>query len=797
MDTTRPTINCASNKVVECGSPWTFDPPTAPADACGTNKVIVLGTVTNALCGNTFSATRTWAAIDACNNTNTCTQTVTVMDTTIPTIACATNKVIILGTSWTFDPPVAPADACGTNRVIILSTFSNTICGNNFTVTRIWAAIDACNNSNTCSQIVTVIDTAPPAVVINAQCSSQIIENGQSAGLSGSITNTGSVGLTNVQVIEVGSGNVLATIPLLAPGATASYSGSYTNTETNCVNHTVTDTIRVVGTNLCNLNQAVSVAASCNFNIACPAICVVKEIACYQGTNAQGAEMCGAFGKSATGVQGDTQNPAFCYRITVTNCGAITLTNIVVIDDRYGDLTTNVFAGLPPVLAPGSSATFAFKADLNVVTIPGAGVLVTNVVTVSAQSGQSGRVVGAQDAAVADIVSAGIAGQQEYSIDGGAPTNCLRLDSDPHNVVTYVLIQNTGSADLMNLMVTGDGLNPCSSVAGPFSVASGTSLLAAVCTNSAYLCTNSVPTLTLAAGQYAYAGGPTCATDLSGEPVLVRAEVQGCVQCTVANAARVTGGGRQDAPLLYPPDARFVTHGGQVGAPVGEHDCVVSTGALTGDPCIHGRWTHVRHAQGGQGGDFHARYFDTLDCACLSTNLGPGGIYGPGTLVHNVCNPGDRVSGPEPAKASANKISFTGVGSWSDAGGRREPQTALFRVDIEDRGEKGGGIDSSLPDRYRIRIWILSDSELAQLNGSGPDSHLLNFRNAISACRGSFVRDGADVPNGTAVFGVRAPDIDDGGAMQRGKEQIHPVVMDCGAGTVATPSDPVPVDPDK
>jgi len=171
-----------------------------------------------------------------------------------------------------------------------------------------------------------------------------------------------------------------------------------------------------------------------------------------------------------------------------------------------------------------------------------------------------------------------------------------------------------------------------------------------------------------------------------------------------------------------------------------------------------------------------------MDSVCLSTNLGPGGVYGAGTITYGECNAGDRLSGPEPRKASANKIVFTGVGDWADSSGPRGPRTVLFRVDIEDRGEPGGSHpngSSPPPDRYRIRIWILSNSELDELNGGGSDSYLLGFRNAISACSGTNFRDGGDVPNGTAVFGVRPPDVDDGGELQRGNHQIHPTIKSC------------------
>jgi len=273
-----------------------------------------------------------------------------------------------------------------------------------------------------------------------------------------------------------------------------------------------------------------------------------------------------------------------------------------------------------------------------------------------------------------------------------------------------------------------------------------------------------------------------CAHDIHGQPITVSAEAPGCIQCSLPDASRVTGGGRQDSPLVYPDNVRYVTHGGQVGAPLGEGNCTVTASLTGGNPCIHGRWTHVRHGYGGLEGNFHARFFDTVDCACLNTNVGPGGVYGSGTITYGECNPGDRLSGPEPRKAAANKIVFTGVGDWSDSNGPRGSRSVMFRVDIEDRGEPGGSHPngSSPPqDRYRIRIWILSDIELAELNGNGPDSYLLGFRNAISACSGTNVRDGADVPNGTAVFGVRPPDVDDGGELQRGNHQIHPTIKNC------------------
>jgi len=214
--------------------------------------------------------------------------------------------------------------------------------------------------------------------------------------------------------------------------------------------------------------------------------------------------------------------------------------------------------------------------------------------------------------------------------------------------------------------------------------------------------------------------------------------------------------------------------------------------------------------QGGLRGNFHARYYDTLDCACLATNLNAAcqydsGVFGEPTKKHQVCNPDDKVAGPEPRSSPANKIVFTGVGDWACPNGRRAPRACLFRVDIEDRSEPGGSHPKGATppaDRYRIRIWVLTTAELAQLRN--PSNGLLSFRNAISACHGVDFLDGGAVSSngalcdqnncsgdictgegatGTITFPggtpVRRPNIDDGGELERGNHQIHPSIKNC------------------
>src|SRR6266540_4213624 len=125
-DHTPPTITCVPDKTVECISTWDFDPPIA-ADGCGTATISIVSTVTNLTghCGNTFDATRTWRATDACGNTAECSQKVTLEDHTPPTITCVANKSVECGSDWTFDAPTA-SDTCGDVTIAILGTVTNT-----------------------------------------------------------------------------------------------------------------------------------------------------------------------------------------------------------------------------------------------------------------------------------------------------------------------------------------------------------------------------------------------------------------------------------------------------------------------------------------------------------------------------------------------------------------------------------------------------------------------------------------------------------------------------------------------
>ena len=231
----------------------------------------------------------------------------------------------------------------------------------------------------------------------------------------------------------------------LAVGEVANFSGSYT-APTAC---SVSDTLTGTATSRCGGIVSDSATATCPVNCQ-PCIRVEKEVACALG---QG---CGVFGKVATGLKGDNQNPAFCYRITVTNCGPTSLTNVTVIDDHLGNLTTSFFAGPTTVFAPGAVITGTFRASVATST--------TNTVVAAGQSSVNGSGVSSTNSAVALVVRgtltcSSMKASSPDDLDGNPNDNhvSLRQDGLAHSV-TFTVTATSGNVALTNVQVSSPAL---------------------------------------------------------------------------------------------------------------------------------------------------------------------------------------------------------------------------------------------------------------------------------------------------------------------------------------------------
>ncbi|MEG4235765.1 HYR domain-containing protein [Microcoleus sp. Pol11C3] len=181
VDNTAPSVTAAQNAVVECdGSGNTAALAAWLASNGGATASDVCSNVTwsnnfSALsddCGNTGSATVVFTATDNCGNATSTTATFTIVDKTAPVISCPADVTLNCQDN---SNPSATGSATATDvcsGVTITYSDVSTQNGNannaghyNYTITRTWTATDACNNSSSCVQVITVQDvTAPTAI---------------------------------------------------------------------------------------------------------------------------------------------------------------------------------------------------------------------------------------------------------------------------------------------------------------------------------------------------------------------------------------------------------------------------------------------------------------------------------------------------------------------------------------------------------------------------------------------------------------------------------------------------------
>ena len=169
-----PSIACVGNKTVAYGVAWNFDTPSA------NYPLTVVSVSTNRHCGNTFDATETWQAEDACGHAVSCSQTVTVVDTTAPSVAITTptNGSVYLEPA-TFAVIATASDAAGnisqveifqgtnslgvmTNAAAYSVVRSNLSAG---TYTFKAATTDACGNMGTSAVVTVTVRSSLPLTV--------------------------------------------------------------------------------------------------------------------------------------------------------------------------------------------------------------------------------------------------------------------------------------------------------------------------------------------------------------------------------------------------------------------------------------------------------------------------------------------------------------------------------------------------------------------------------------------------------------------------------------------------------
>ena len=177
VDTTEPVFaNVPSNVTYDCDNvgSLTLSNPTA-TDNCDEEVEVTL-VVTNAAgsCPAEMTYTFTWTAVDNCGNDRVVSRTISIVDNEGPVFVenLQTSFQFECGSSYATPAPVAE-DNC--SEVVSVTSNDGPINYNgncNGSFARTWTATDACGNTSTFVQLITIVDTTEPVL---AGCPSNIV----------------------------------------------------------------------------------------------------------------------------------------------------------------------------------------------------------------------------------------------------------------------------------------------------------------------------------------------------------------------------------------------------------------------------------------------------------------------------------------------------------------------------------------------------------------------------------------------------------------------------------------------
>ena len=154
QDTIAPSlVGVPANVTISCEQALPTALPTATDNCDLSPRITMADVITRGTCTNAYTVTRTWTAIDKCGNTTTASQIITVQDKTVPVlVGVPANITLNCGQTVPTVPTVSATDNCDANTVVAMveDTSSTTA------VTRTWTATDACGNTATQSQVITL-----------------------------------------------------------------------------------------------------------------------------------------------------------------------------------------------------------------------------------------------------------------------------------------------------------------------------------------------------------------------------------------------------------------------------------------------------------------------------------------------------------------------------------------------------------------------------------------------------------------------------------------------------------------
>jgi len=167
IDTVAPVLdNLPMDTVIACGAELPEHDVMA-FDACTEVNLNAQVDTLMTECPGTFTLVRTFTATDACGNSAQEQQTIEVIDTVAPVTDLMPEVTILCDEALPTDLPMAE-DACSNPVTVELFSVDSLpgACPQAWEVTRTFLATDACGNTALSSQLVHVVDTLAPVLVL-------------------------------------------------------------------------------------------------------------------------------------------------------------------------------------------------------------------------------------------------------------------------------------------------------------------------------------------------------------------------------------------------------------------------------------------------------------------------------------------------------------------------------------------------------------------------------------------------------------------------------------------------------
>ncbi len=134
------------------------------SDNCSEPTVQLDEVVDPGQCTGESIVTRTWTATDDCGNPTPQAQVITVIDTTAPVLIGVPVGATVECDSIPEPAPVTATDNCSEPVVVLEEEFVAGSGVGKGMITRTWTATDSCGNKTTGTQLIGVVDTAPPVL---------------------------------------------------------------------------------------------------------------------------------------------------------------------------------------------------------------------------------------------------------------------------------------------------------------------------------------------------------------------------------------------------------------------------------------------------------------------------------------------------------------------------------------------------------------------------------------------------------------------------------------------------------